>query len=33
VVAIAVEAAATVFLAVFLVANGTGLHKIPPRPR
>jgi hypothetical protein len=33
VVAIAVEAAATVFLAAFLVANGTGLHKIPPRPR
>jgi hypothetical protein len=33
VVAIAVEAAATVFLAVFLVANGTGLHKISPRPR
>ncbi|MEA2160970.1 MAG: hypothetical protein QOD66_3350 [Solirubrobacteraceae bacterium] len=32
VVAIAVEAAAAVFLAAFLVAKDTGFHKVPPRP-
>jgi hypothetical protein len=30
VVAIAAEAAATLLLAAFLVANGTGLHKSHP---
>jgi hypothetical protein len=33
VVAIAVEAAAAVFLSVFLIANGTGLQALRPRPR
>ena len=33
VVAIVVEAAAAVFLSAFLIANGTGLQALRPRPR